>query len=648
VSVTAPVPDPKPTATIRRLPDTLVNRIAAGEVVERPASAVKELVENAIDAGATRIDIVLRDGGRSLIQVTDDGHGMTPEGLALAVERHATSKLPDDDLVHIATLGFRGEALPSIGAVSRLSITSRAAGSDTAWKIAVEGGRLDEVQPASLNAGTRVEVRDLFYATPARLKFLKAPRTEQAHAVEIVERLAMAHPDVGFTLSDGTRASVNLPVASRGLLPDEAAGDDVSPRGQLSRLGAVLGREFEDNALPIRAERGAYTLTGHAGLPTLHRRTNTQQYLFVNGRPVRDRLLLGAVRGAYMDFLPSDRHPLLALFLEMPEDEVDVNVHPAKTEVRFRDAGLVRGLIVGALKHALVEAGHRASSSVGNATLDAFRGGGSGYPGGIGGGGIGGRGFGGGGWPGAQPYRNAYPDQGLASEHARFQGPDNPVGGLDYGAAPAARVEPVGSDGQSDGNLSGHPLGAARAQLHATYIVAQTEDGMVIVDQHAAHERLVYERMKAALEAGSVTRQALLLPDVVELDEAAVARLIERADEFEKLGLVLEGFGPGAVIVREVPAMLGQVDAIGLVRDLADDLAEHDQGLALEARLAHVSATMACHGSVRAGRRLTGEEMNALLREMEATPHSGQCNHGRPTYVELKLTDIERLFGRSG
>lgn len=646
MSVTAPVPDPRPTATIRRLPDTLVNRIAAGEVVERPASAVKELVENAIDAGATRIDIVLRDGGRSLIQVTDDGHGMTPAGLALAVERHATSKLPDDDLVHIATLGFRGEALPSIGAVSRLSITSRASGSEAAWRIAVEGGRLDEVQPASLNAGTRVEVRDLFYATPARLKFLKAPRTEQAHAVEIVERLAMAHPDVGFTLSDGTRTSVNLPVASRPLVSD-GGDDDSTSRGRLSRLGAVMGREFEDNALPIRAERGAYTLTGHAGLPTLHRRTSAQQYLFVNGRPVRDRLLLGAVRGAYMDFLPSDRHPLLALFLEMPEDEVDVNVHPAKTEVRFRDAGLVRGLIVGALKHALVEAGHRASSSVGNATLDAFRGGSGGYPGGSGGGGGGARG-----WPGAQPYRNAYPDQGLASEHARFQGPDGltsrPGGGFDYGAAPAARVDPAGIETTSVPSASEHPLGAARAQLHATYIVAQTEDGVVIVDQHAAHERLVYERMKAALEAGGVTRQALLLPDVVELDEAAVARLIERADEFAKLGLVLEGFGPGAVIVREVPAMLGQVDAIGLVRDLADDLAEHDQGLALEARLAHVSATMACHGSVRAGRRLTGEEMNALLREMEATPHSGQCNHGRPTYVELKLTDIERLFGRSG
>jgi DNA mismatch repair protein MutL len=618
---------------IRRLPDTLVNRIAAGEVVERPASAVKELVENALDAGARRIDIVLRDGGRSLIQVTDDGHGMSVEGLTLAIERHATSKLPDDDLIHIATLGFRGEALPSIGAVSRLTITSRASGADSAWRISVEGGAIQGPEPASLNGGTRVEVRDLFYATPARLKFLKAPRTEQAHAVEIVERLAMAHPNVAFTLSDGTRTSVNLTPPVRDLIDGE---DDTA---RLSRLGAIMGREFEDNALPIRAERGGYVLTGHTGLPTLHRRTNANQFLFVNGRPVRDRLLLGAVRGAYMDFLPSDRHPLLALFLEMPEEDVDVNVHPAKTEVRFRDAGLVRGLIVGALKHALADAGHRASSSVGLATLGAFR------PDGMDGTtthpqpAFSGRA----GWPGsgAAPH---YPKPGLSAAHMNYQAPDpNRSGGLEYGAGPAARVEQ-----DTSGTGTSNPLGAARAQLHATYIVAQTDDGMVIVDQHAAHERLVYEHMKADLEQGGVKSQALLLPDVVELDEASVARLVDRAEEFAKLGLVIDGFGPGAVIVREVPAMLGQVDAVGMIRDLADDLAEHDQALSLEARLAHVSATMACHGSVRAGRRLTGEEMNALLREMEATPHSGQCNHGRPTYVELKLSDIERLFGRSG
>lgn len=629
----SPETDRRSGGVIRRLPDTLVNRIAAGEVVERPASAVKELVENALDAGARRIDIVLRDGGRSLIQVTDDGHGMSPDGLTLAIERHATSKLPDDDLIHIATLGFRGEALPSIGAVSRLAITSRAAGSDSAWRISVEGGAIQGPEPASLNGGTRVEVRDLFYATPARLKFLKAPRTEQAHAVEIVERLAMAHPHVAFTLSDGTRSSVNLTAPARELIEDETTS------ARLSRLGAIMGREFEDNALPIRAERGGYLLTGHAGLPTLHRRTNANQFLFVNGRPVRDRLLLGAVRGAYMDFLPSDRHPLLALFLEMPEDEVDVNVHPAKTEVRFRDAGLVRGLIVGALKHALAEAGHRASSSVGIATLGAFRADGAGSASQPSFGGRGSR-------PGGSSAPH-HPNPGLSATHMQYQAPDpSRSGGFEYSTGPAARVEQdYGPGGTGD---TSNPLGAARAQLHATYIVAQTDDGMVIVDQHAAHERLVYERMKADLERGGVKSQALLLPDVVELDEAAVARLVDRAGEFAKLGLVIDGFGPGAVIVREVPAMLGQVDAVGMIRDLADDLAEHDQALSLEARLAHVSATMACHGSVRAGRRLTGEEMNALLREMEATPHSGQCNHGRPTYVELKLSDIERLFGRSG
>jgi len=625
---TALVQQPLP-AAIRRLPDGLVNRIAAGEVVERPASAVKELVENALDAGAGRIDVVLRDGGRTLIQVSDDGTGMDAEGLALAVERHATSKLPDDDLIHIATLGFRGEALPSIGAVSRMTITSRTADGE-GWRIAVEGGAVTGPEPAGHNAGTRVEVRDLFFATPARLKFLKNPRTEQAHAVEIVQRLAMAHPEVTFTLSDGARTVLNLPAAS-----DDLIDRDISA-AWLSRLGAVMGREFEDNALRIDAERGSYRLTGFAGLPTLHKRTTSHQFLFVNGRPVRDRLLLGAIRGAYMDFISSDRHPLLALFLDLPAEEVDVNVHPAKTEVRFRDNGLVRGLIVGSLKHALAEAGHRASTTVGAATLGAFRPEGTRLPLPS----SAGTGWGGG---YQMPTR---PAPGLADRHAAYQAP-SPSGWDRLGpeTAPAARVEAAPDPAAEVGR---HPLGAARAQLHATYIVAQTEDGVVIVDQHAAHERLVYERMKQALAEGGVARQALLLPEVVELDEGAVARLVERAEEFEKLGLVIEGFGPGAVIVREVPAMLGQTDAAGLIRDLAEDLAEHDQALSLEDRLAHVCGTMACHGSVRAGRRLNGEEMNALLREMEATPHSGQCNHGRPTYVELKLSDIERLFGRSG
>lgn len=622
-----------PMPTLRRLPETLVNQIAAGEVVERPASALKELVENALDAGARRIDIVLRDGGRTLIQVSDDGCGMDAEALSLAVERHATSKLPDDDLTHIATLGFRGEALPSIGAVSRLSITSRARGGEGAWKIRVEGGRLSPPEPAALTAGTRVEVRDLFFATPARLKFLKAPRTEQGHAVEIIQRLAMAHPEVAFSLGDGSRTLLDLPAA-----PDLATGDDPY-RARLARLGAILGRDFEDNALPVNADRSGYRLTGHAGLPTLHKRTSAQQFLFVNGRPVRDKLLLGAVRGAYMDFISADRHPMVALFLDLPAEEVDVNVHPAKTEVRFRDAGLVRGLIVGALKHALAEAGHRASTTVGTATLGAFRPQETAYQGSH-----------------PRPHSGAsaswatrypqHPSQGLAEAQAAWQAPDGrgSGGGFAFDSAPAARVEQAAPmPAEPD---PGHPLGAAKAQVHANYIIAQTGDGLVIVDQHAAHERLVYERMKEALAAGGVARQALLLPEVVELDEAAVDRLVSRAPELEALGLVLEGFGPGAVVVREVPALLGQTDAAGLVRDLAEDLAEADSALSLEDRLADVCGTMACHGSVRSGRRLNADEMNALLRQMEATPHSGQCNHGRPTYVELKLSDIERLFGR--
>jgi len=627
-------PGPAVTPALRRLPETLVNQIAAGEVVERPASALKELVENALDAGARRIDIVLRDGGRTLIQVADDGCGMDAEALALAIERHATSKLPDDDLTHIATLGFRGEALPSIGAVSRLSITSRARDGDSAWRIRVEGGRLEAPEPAALSAGTRVEVRDLFYATPARLKFLKAPRTEQGHAVEIVQRLAMAHPDVAFSLGDGNRTLLDLVAA-----PDLAtAGDPFAAR--LTRLGAILGREFEDNALPVDADRSGYRLTGHAGLPTLHKRTSAQQFLFVNGRPVRDKLLLGAVRGAYMDFISADRHPMVALFLDLPAEEVDVNVHPAKTEVRFRDPGLVRGLIVGALKHALAEAGHRASTTVGAATLGAFRPEtcGAGYP----------RPHSG----AAASWATRYPahpspghfPQGLAEAQAAWQAPDEGRGGgLAFDTAPAARVEAASATAEGD---PAHPLGAAKAQVFANYIIAQSGDGLVIVDQHAAHERLVYERMKQALAAGGVARQALLLPEVVELEEAAVDRLVARAGELAALGLVLEGFGPGAVVVREVPALLGQTDAAGLVRDLAEDLAEADAALSLEDRLADVCGTMACHGSVRSGRRLNAEEMNALLRQMEATPHSGQCNHGRPTYVELKIGDIERLFGR--
>jgi len=604
--------------TIRRLPETLVNQIAAGEVVERPASALKELVENALDAGARNIDIQLRDGGRTLISVTDDGRGMTADELSLAVERHATSKLPDDDLVHIKSLGFRGEALPSIGAVARLSITSRVEGGDSAWTLSVEGGKLSDVQPAAHPQGTRVEIRDLFFATPARLKFLKAPRTELTHATEMVKRLAMAHPGVGFTLSDGTRTVIRYAPAQ---------GDLFTQR--LDRLGVIMGRDFSDNALLVEAEREGLRLTGHIGLPTLNRGNALQQYMFVNGRPVKDKLFFGAVRGAYRDFLAHDRYPYIALYLEIPPDQVDVNVHPAKTEVRFRDAGLVRGLIVSALKHALADAGHRASTTVSDAALGAVQQGG---------------GFAsyqsrpfpqGGGYPSAGP---AY--SGMADRANAFQAPLH-----NFDMTPTARSEqPPWS--ATETVEQDYPLGVARAQLHETYIVAQTADGIVVVDQHAAHERIVYERMKQALDEGGIKRQGLLLPEVVELDEPSAARLGKRLDELLELGLVIEPFGEGAVVVREVPAMLGQSDVQKLIKDLADDLAEWGEVLSLHEKLADVASTMACHGSVRAGRRLNADEMNALLREMEATPHSGQCNHGRPTYVELKLSDIEKLFGR--
>jgi DNA mismatch repair protein MutL len=603
---------------IRRLSEGTINRIAAGEVVERPASAVKELVENALDAGARHIDIVVEGGGRDLIRIIDDGIGMSAEELALAVERHATSKLRLDnegleDLHDIATLGFRGEALPSIGAVARLTITSRPRDAETAHRIIVEGGRVSAVEPASGRTGTHIEVRDLFYATPARLKFMKGERSETQAIADVVKRLAMAHPGTGFTLTGGERNILRLEPE----LPGEG--------GRLSRLGAVMGRDFESNALAIDAMREGVGLHGFAGLPTYNRGNALMQYLFVNGRPVRDRLIVGAVRGAYADFLARDRHPAVALFVEIDPRDVDVNVHPAKAEVRFRDAGLVRGLIVGALKRALAEAGHRASTTVAGAALGAMR-------------------------PG-EPNNAPVPSHwsvspswqpGIAEEKRDWQGAFAELGGH------AARVEPLAEAPHAApaAPTPDMPLGVARGQVHETYIVAQTADGIVLVDQHAAHERLVYERMKKAMAERGVARQLLLIPEVVDLDEAEAERLAARADELAELGFVLEAFGPGAVVVREVPAIFGKLDVAGLVRDLADDLAELDEALSLKERLEEVCGTIACHGSVRAGRRLTAEEMNALLREMEATPHSGQCNHGRPTYVELKLSDIERLFGR--
>ncbi|TCS60620.1 DNA mismatch repair endonuclease MutL [Varunaivibrio sulfuroxidans] len=608
-------------AAIRLLPENLINRIAAGEVVERPASALKELVENSLDAGARQIDMVLRDGGRTLIAVSDDGRGMTAEEMSLAVERHATSKLSDDSLTDIHTLGFRGEALPSIGAVARLSITSRTAAGETAWALRVDGGRKGAARPAALGRGTRVEVRDLFFATPARLKFLKTARTELSHAQDIVNRLAMAHPEVGFSLSDGTRTLIKLP----------PVGDDPWT-GRLERLGAIMGRDFATNALPIDARREGLRLTGYAGLPTLNRGNAQHQFLVVNGRPVRDKLLFGAVRGAYRDFLAHDRYPLLSLFLDLPPEMVDVNVHPAKTEVRFRDAGLVRGLIVSALKHALAEAGHRAATSVSETALGAFQ---------AEGGGVFGNTF-----SRAGSFSPNTQSRELSERAAIFHAPLPNLDGAPSARADGASPNEAMEGGAAEAYPGAYPLGVARAQLHETYVVAQTKDGIVIVDQHAAHERLVYERMKQALASGGIKRQGLLIPEVVELGVDDAARVLARAGELDELGLGVEPFGDGAVVVRETPALLGAVDVQKLVRDLADDLAETDDALALKDRLGDVCATMACHGSVRAGRGLNAQEMNALLREMEATPHSGQCNHGRPTYVELKLADIEKLFGR--
>ncbi len=603
---------------VRQLQPALINRIAAGEVVERPAAVVKELIENALDAGARRIDVTTDGGGRRLIRVADDGEGMTRADLALAVERHATSKLDNDDLLAIRTLGFRGEALPSIGAVARLSIATRHASEPHAWTIAVEAGAKSEVKPAALGEGTRVEVRDLFYATPARLKFLKTDRTEAEAIRDIVRRLAMSRPDVAFTLAGEERAPVTWGAALPG------------PSGRLARLADVLGPDFRANAVEVQGGREGLRLDGFAGLPTFSRANALGQYLFVNGRPVRDRLMLGAVRGAYADYLPRDRHPVVALFVTLDPREVDVNVHPAKAEVRFRDPGLVRASIVRALQEALARDTQRAATTGGTATIAAFQPNFSTRRSG---------------WdwrrsPATPASAGATALAGMPAGFAQAAQRAFDVGGPSADAR-VAMVEPAP-------DLIDRPLGAARAQVHETYIVAQTRDGVVIVDQHAAHERLVYERMKTALDKSGVARQILLIPEIVELEPADVERLVARAGELARYGLVIESFGPGAVAVRETPGILGEIAAGALVRDLAEHMAEWDEALPLERRLMHVASTMACHGSVRAGRRLKPEEMNALLREMEATPNSGQCNHGRPTYVELKLADIERLFGRRG
>ena len=592
--------------TIRRLPDTLVNQIAAGEVVERPAAVVKELVENAIDAGARRIEIRLRDGGQSLIAVDDDGGGMSPDDIELAIERHATSKLPDDRLDQIRTLGFRGEALPSIGSVSRMTIASRQRAAESGWAIIVEGGAKRVLGPVARAAGTRVEVRELFYATPARLKFMKTPRTETQQVRDIVERLALANAGLTLVLADDDRTLLSFPA-----IPD---GDLDAARKV--RLGAVLGAEVADNVLPIQGERDGVVISGYAGLPTLNRATAREQYVFVNGRPVKDKLFAGAIRAAYMDVLAHDRHPVVALFIDAPPDAVDVNVHPAKTEVRFRDAQNVRGLLIGAIRRALEGGGHRASSTVAAATLGRFRPGGSNSYG---------------------PIPNL-PSLPTAAMRGFAEAAQSAFAVMDR---PSARAEePLPETPQRD-----FPLGAARAQLHETYLVAQTADGVVIVDQHAAHERLTYEKVKRQLAQGGVARQILLVPEVIELGPGRVEALTDNAEALAECGIVVEAFGAGAVLVREAPALLPGAQVTALVRDLAEEF-QGGEKIETNRRLDQVCSSIACHGSVRAGRRLTVEEMNALLREMEATPLSGQCNHGRPTYVELKLADIERLFGR--
>lgn len=596
---------------IRQLDDVAANRIAAGEVVERPASAVKELVENALDANARRIEISVRDGGKSLIRIVDDGHGIPASALPMAFARHATSKIDGSDLLNIHTFGFRGEALPSMGAVSRMTMTSRVAGSEAAM-ISVVAGEISVVKPAALSAGTVVELRDLFFATPARLKFLRTDRAEMQAITDVIKRLAMAEPYVAFTLRDVTKNDAGRVV----FRADAQTGDMFDAMG--GRLRQILGADFADNAMQIDAEREGITLTGFAALPTYSRGSTVAQFLFVNGRPVRDKLLIGALRGAYSDFLSRDRHPAVALFLECEPEHVDVNVHPAKAEVRFRAPGVARGLIVSALKHALAEAGHRASSTVANATLGAFQ-----AP-----------------RTDAPVYQMDRPSQQALRSSYQAQAPSGfAEAAPEFGAS--ARVEVPTAEPVDQ------PLGAARAQVHENYIIAQTEDGIVIVDGHAAHERLVYEKLKRQMSENGVAAQALLIPEIVNLSVEDAARLMDHAAGLEALGLVIEAFGPGSVAIRQTPALLGEINGEAMLRDILDELDDLGETQKLADKLEAVLSRVACHGSIRTGRWMRGEEMNALLREMEATPHSGQCNHGRPTYVELKMTDIERLFGRT-
>ena len=598
-------PQIKQQPVIRQLDDAAINRIAAGEVLERPASAVKELVENSIDAGARRIEVVIADGGKTLIRVTDDGCGMSPADLPMAMSRHATSKIDGSDLLNITSFGFRGEALPSLGATGRLSITSRAAGFEAA-QIRVAGGNIESVKPAALSSGTVIELRDMFYATPARLKFLRTDRAEAQAVTDVIKRLSMAEPFVTFILRDASNGD------SRTTFRADAETGDLFDALH-GRLRTVLGKDFAENALRIDAEREGFLLTGYAALPTYSRGAAVAQYLCVNGRPVRDKMLLGALRAAYMDVLSRDRHPVASLFIDCDPTLVDVNVHPAKSEVRFRDPGTVRGLIISGLRHALADAGHRASTTVANATLGAIT---------------------------PEPlapriYQMDRPSFSARSMTFQAQAPG-------FGETPSARFEPL-----RDESADELPLGAARAQVHENYIIAQTEKGIVIVDQHAAHERLVYEKLKTQMAENGVAAQALLIPEIVELSENEAAQLLDIADDLSRLGLTVEPFGGGAIAVRETPAILGEVNAAAMIRDIVDELTDQGDSASVKAKIEAILSRVACHGSIRSGRRMQAAEMNALLREMEATPLSGQCNHGRPTYVELKLADIERLFGRT-
>ena len=601
--------------TIKRLSDTLVNQIAAGEVVERPSSVIKELVENAIDAGATRIEIATASGGKALMRVIDNGCGMTSDELRLAIERHCTSKI-DDRLDDISSLGFRGEALPSIGSVSKLNIRSRVPGSENGFEISVTGGTVSEVRPRATNPGTMIEVRDLFFATPARLKFMKSDRAENTAISDVIKRIAIAFPHIHFSLSGPDRSSIEF----------KATGDD-----QLARISQVLGRDFAENTIEIDAVRERIELAGHIGVPTFNRGNSLHQFAYVNGRPIQDKMVLSALRAAYSDRLPKGRYPVAVLFIALDPALVDVNVHPAKADVRFRDPQMVRGLIIGAIRQSLGISGDRSSSTATSDMVNAFR---------------------------VEEPRQQSPSWRQSEFNSQpamdWSVQNSPSRPLNDGFGETSQSKFVSTDAPSarfeaqeaaPDNLKKR-LGAARAQIHENYILAQTETGMIIVDQHAAHERIVYERMKKSLFSNEVSAQALLIPEIVDFSEDECDRLMQFSEDFSKLGLSIERFGPGAIAVRETPAILGETDAAGLVRQLSDEIAEWDDASGLAQKLEAVASTMACHGSVRSGRRMQADEMNALLRQMEATPGSGQCNHGRPTYIELGLEEIEKLFSR--